>query len=165
MAHEQVLVLIKPDAMVKNLYGLVLDNLAQSGLKLVGAKLVETQKEIIEKHYAVHFGKPFYEKLVDHLLGKYHVGEVFAMVYSGDSAIKRMRDFAGETHPEKAKPTSLRGRFGRIHTTTDVFENVVHVSDAPETAEAEIKLWFSPEELTEIIYKTKKSEIDATVWA
>jgi len=165
MTKEQVLVLIKPDAMVKNLYGLVLDSLTQSGLTLVGAKLVQTKKEVIEKHYEVHRGKPFYDKLVDHLLGKYHVNEVFAMVYSGENAIKRMREFAGETHPEKAKPTSLRGRFGRVHTTTDVFENVVHVSDAPETAEQEIKLWFSPDELTETMYKTKKSKVDRMVWA
>ena len=157
--------MIKPDAMIKNLYGLILDATAQSGLKLVGAKLVKTKKEVIEKHYEVHKGKPFYDKLVDHLMGKYHIDEVFAMVYSGENAIKRMREFAGETHPEKAKPTSLRGRFGRIHTTTDVFENVVHVSDAPETAEAEIKLWFSPEELTETIYPTKKAKVDETVWA
>ena len=162
---EQVLVLIKPDAMVKGLCGLILDANNQAGLKLVGAKLVKSNKEIIEKHYAVHKGKPFYEKLVDHLLGKYHVDEVFAMVYSGENAIKIMRDFAGATHPEKADPRSIRGRFGRIHTTTDVFENVVHVSDAPETAEYEIKLWFSPEELTETIYGTKKEKIEKTVWA
>jgi len=162
---EQVLVLIKPDAMVKDLYGLVLDNLARSELKLVAAKLVKTDRATIEKHYEVHRGKPFYDKLVDHLIGKYHVGEVFAMVYSGENAIKRMRDFAGETHPEKAKPTSLRGRFGRIHTATDVFENVVHVSDAPETAEAEIKLWFSPDELTEKMYKTNNAKVERAVWA
>jgi len=162
---EQVLVLIKPDAMVKNLYGLILDAIIVSDLKLVGAKLVRTKKEVIEKHYEVHKGKPFYDKLVNHLMGKYHVDEVFAMVYSGENAIKRMREFAGETHPEKANPKTLRGRFGRIHTTTDVFENVVHVSDAPETAEAEIKLWFSPDELTEVIYKTKKAKVDRVVWA
>ena len=162
---QQVLVLIKPDAMVKNLYGLILDSLIAADLKLVGAKLVKTKKEVIEKHYEVHRGKPFYAKLVDHLMGKYHVDEVFAMVYSGEDAIKRMRTFAGETHPEKANPKSLRGRFGRIHTTTDVFENVVHVSDAPETAEEEIKLWFSPDELTEVMYKTKNGKVDRTVWA
>ncbi|MBU2523486.1 MAG: nucleoside-diphosphate kinase [Nanoarchaeota archaeon] len=70
-----------------------------------------------------------------------------------------------EKRTEKAKPTSLRGRFGRIHTTTDVFENVVHVSDAPETAEAESELWFSPKELTETIYGTKQENVEEAVWA
>ena len=75
-----------------------------------------------------------------------------------------MRALAGETHPEKAGPTTLRGKFGRV-TAQDVMENVVHVSDAPETAEAETKLWFKPDELIEEVYPVKKESGEQLAWA
>ncbi|MFC1685944.1 nucleoside-diphosphate kinase [Nanoarchaeota archaeon] len=164
MTEENVFVFVKPDAMIKGIYGIILDDIASSGLKLVGAKLVRVTKELAEKHYEVHKGKPFYEGLIKHITGEFHVDKVMALVYKGDNAIKRMRELAGATHPEKAGPTTLRGKFGRV-TAQDVMENVVHVSDAPETAETEIKLWFSPSELTEEVYPTKKETGEKIIWA
>jgi len=149
---------------VKGIYGIILDDISASGLRLVGAKLVKVTKELAEKHYEVHKGKPFYEGLIKHITGEYHIDTVLAMVYKGENAIKRMRELAGATHPEKAGPTTLRGKFGRL-TANDVMENVVHVSDAPETAEVETKLWFRPDELIEEVYPVKKESGEVTVWA
>ena len=69
------------------------------------------------------------------------------MIYEGKNAIQKIRDLAGETHPQEAKPTSLRGKYGRVHTETNCYENVIHASDSPKNAEREIKLWFKEEEL------------------
>lgn len=164
MAEESVFVFVKPDAMIKGIYGIILDDISASGLRLIGAKLVKVNKELAEKHYEVHKGKPFYEGLIKHITGEYHVDTVLALVYKGENAIKRMRELAGATHPEKASPTTLRGKFGRV-TGEDVMENVVHVSDAPETAETETKLWFRPNELVEEVYPTKKETGENIVWA
>ena len=90
-----------------------------------------------------------------YIQGEYHTDRVFALVYSGENAIEIIRKIAGETNPEKAEPTSIRGRYGRIHSQTGVFENVMHASDSVESAEREIKLWFNPEELVEELYPSK----------
>ncbi len=79
-----------------------------------------------------------------------------ALVYHGEDAIKKIREIAGETNPEKAQPVSIRGKYGRIHSETRVFENVIHCSDSEKSAEKEIKLWFKPEELAERIYPIKE---------
>ena len=76
------------------------------------------------------------------------------------NAISKIREVCGATNPEDANPTSIRGRYGRIHSKTGVFENVVHASDSQENAEQEIKLWFSPNELTESIYLTKEEQVN-----
>jgi nucleoside-diphosphate kinase len=86
-------------------------------------------------------------------------------VYEGADAISKVREVAGGTNPEKAAPTTIRGKYGRIVSSTGVFENVVHASDSEENAEREIKLWFKPHELANTIYPTvlkkeSKEEID-----
>jgi nucleoside-diphosphate kinase len=90
-----------------------------------------------------------------------------ALVYHGEDAIKRIRDIAGSTNPEEAEPTTIRGKFGRIHSKTNVFENVIHASDSEENAKREIQLWFQPEDLTEDIYPIKKETVtvDRISWA
>ena len=131
MGMERTLVLIKPDAMVKRLAGNVISEIYTTELKMLGLKLVNVQRELAEKHYEEHRGKPFFEKLVKHLTGEFHNDEnVMAIVYEGDNAIQKIRDLAGKTHPQEANPTSLRGKYGRVHSETNCFENVIHASDS-----------------------------------
>ena len=147
---ERTLILIKPDAMIKKLAGNVISELYNTGLKMIGLKLVNVQKELAEQHYAEHEGKPFFPKLVRHITGELHGNEnVIAIAYEGEDAIQKVRNFAGKTHPEEAEPNTLRGKFGRVHSKTDCYENVIHASDSPESGEREISLWFEDKELTE----------------
>ena len=147
---EKTLVLIKPDAMVKRLAGNVISELYGTGLKMIGLKLVNVQRELAEQHYSEHKDKPFFEKLVKHITGELHDNEnVIAIAYSGENAVQKVRNAAGKTHPEEADFTSIRGKYGRVHGETDCFENVIHASDSPENGEKEIQLWFDEKELIE----------------
>ncbi|MCK5149673.1 nucleoside-diphosphate kinase [Candidatus Pacearchaeota archaeon] len=148
--EEKTLVLIKPDAMVKKLAGSIISDLYNLDLKMIGLKLVNVQKELAEQHYKEHKEKPFFSKLVDHITGQLHNHEnVVAIVYQGENAIQKIRNAAGKTHPEEADSKTLRGKYGRWHSKTDCFENVIHTSDSPESAEKEITLWFNDDELVE----------------
>ena len=169
MGVQQCLVLIKPDGLVKSLTGNILSALSETKLKIVGAKIVRVSKELAEAHYSElmqrlvqKFGDKEGEKVFGNVLkyiqGEYHTDRVFALVYEGDDAINKIRDMAGNTNPEDAEPVSLRGKYGRINSKTGVFENVVHVSDSEINAKREIQLWFEPEELTNVIYPTKKEK-------
>ena len=161
MATQQVLVLIKPDGMVKSLVGNILSILSETKLKIVGAKLIRVKKELAEKHYERHKGKPFYDELMNYLTGnlQFHTNRVLALVYEGEGAIDKVRVLVGNKNPENADPKSIRGKFGRINSQTGVYENVLHASDEPSEAEREIKLWFKPNELANIIFKTKEVEV------
>ena len=140
---EKTLVLIKPDAMVKKLAGNIINDLYTLNLKMIGLKLVNVKKELAEQHYKEHTKKPFFKKLIKHITGELHNNEnVIAIIYQGENAIQKVRDAAGKTHPEEADPKTLRGKYGRWHSKSDCFENVIHASDSPESAEKEIKLWF-----------------------
>lgn len=162
---EQTLVLIKPDGLVKSLTGNIIDKLSESELVIVGAKVVTVDRELAETHYKDLKGQKFFDELIEYIMGTYHTKRVLAMVYEGENAIKRVRHITGDTNPESASPTSLRGKYGRI-TTSGVFENVVHASSCPEDAKREIQLWFKPGELTKTIYDTQEEEITKreTVW-
>jgi len=150
MNMERCLVLIKPDAMIKKLAGNVIIELDKLNLTMIGLKLVNVKRELAEKHYAEHKDKPFFEKLIKHITGELHDNEnVIAIVYNGEDAIKKIRDATGKTNPEEANPSSLRGKYGRWHSKTDCFENVIHASDSPSSAKREIELWFKKEELIE----------------
>ena len=166
MAVQQSLVIIKPDGLIKSLTGNILTVLSETKLKIVGAKVLKVPRELAEKHYEAHKDKPFYEELVNYITGKYHTDRVFALVYHGEDAINKIRGICGSTNPEKADPISIRGKYGRINSETKVFENVIHASDSAETAEKEIKLWFTPCELTELIYPvtTEKQQAEKVVW-
>jgi nucleoside-diphosphate kinase len=168
MAVQQCLVIIKPDGLVKSLTGNILTALSETKLIIVGAKIVKVSREFAKKHYEHMKDKPFFEEIIDYITGKFHTDRVLALIYHGEDAIQKVRAICGETNPENAAPVSIRGRYGRIHSQTGVFENVVHASDAPETAEKEIKLWFDPDEVVEKIYKVKKvsnKEKEVEVWA
>jgi nucleoside-diphosphate kinase len=148
MATEKTLVLLKPDAMAKNLQGSVLTMLTALNLKTVGFKLVKVNQELAARHYVEHKEKPFYGELMDHIMGKLHGGEnVIAICYKGENAVQKIREVAGAAHPEKAELHTIRGRFGRVHSETGCFENVVHTSDSQASAAKEIELWFRPEEI------------------
>jgi nucleoside-diphosphate kinase len=153
---EQVLVLIKPDGLKKSLTGNIISRLSEAKLKIIGAKVVCVSRELAEKHYGHVKDKPFFEETVAYLQGKFHqTPRVLALVYEGEQAIKKVRKLAGETNPEKADPTTIRGAFGRI-LTNGTYENVLHASSSRKDAKREIQLWFHPEEITNPLYRTKK---------
>lgn len=154
---EATLVLIKPDGLVKSLTGNIIDKLSESELIIVGTKIVAVSKELAEEHYKSLKDAKFFNDLIKYIMGEYHARRVLALVYHGENAIERVRHIIGDTNPEKASPTSLRGKYGRI-TTTGVFENVVHASSDPSEAKREIQLWFEPHEICKPIFETKQIE-------
>lgn len=135
---EQTLVLVKPDGVQRGLIGEVISRLERRGLKMTAAKFQSVSRELAEKHYAVHKGKPFYDGLINYITS----APVMAMVWQGPNAIQAVRQTMGATRPVEAAPGSVRHDFG-----LEVGRNLTHASDSPENAEAEISLWFKPEEL------------------
>ncbi len=158
MPNEQCLILIKPDGLVKSLTGNIITSLSETKLKIVGAKIVKVSRELAEKHYGeLKIKKPeVFEATINYMMGKFHTDRVLALVYSGEDSIKKVREIVGPTNPEEANPVSIRGKYGRINSKTGVLENCMHASDSKESAEREIKLWFKPDELVEIIFPVKK---------
>jgi nucleoside-diphosphate kinase len=148
--EEKCLVLIKPDAIVKGLSWHIIEDISRLGLKMIGLKLVNVKRHLVEEHYLEHKEKPFYPDLIRYLMGEYHnVNSIIAIAYKGEDIIKKLRDYAGKTNPDEADPNSLRGKYGKVNSKTNQFENAVHISDSPNNGEKEIKIWFSEEELVE----------------
>ena len=135
---QQTLILLKPDCVHRRLVGTITQRFEQKGLRLAALKLVHPSRELAEKHYAVHKGKPFYESLLQFLTG----GPTVAMVWEGREAVAVARTLIGATDGTKAPPATIRGDFA-----LSVQNNLVHGSDSPENAAAEVALWFKPEEL------------------
>ena len=133
MAVEKTLVLVKPDGVKKHICGEVISLFERKGLALHAIKLIEVSMELAKRHYGEHEGKPFFQGLIDFITS----GKVLAMVVEGENAIAAVRQINGATDPLKAVPGSIRGDFA-----TSIDENIVHASDAPETAAREIGLWF-----------------------
>ena len=150
---ERVLVLIKPDAMVKRLAGNIINDLYNLNLKMIGLKLVNVKRELAEMHYnklKQEKGEKIFEGVIKYITGEYHNDEnVIAIAYQGENAVSEVRKAIGTTNPEKAHPTTIRGKYGRIVAEKDLFETVIHASDSPENGEREIKLWFKDDELVE----------------
>jgi len=136
---ERTFAMIKPDGVQRGLVGRIIARFETRGLKVVGMKLMTTPRELAETHYAEHVGKPFYEKLLGYITS----GPVVPMVLEGRNAIQMARDMMGKTNPVDAGPGTIRGDFG-----IEIGRNVIHGSDGPESAEREINLWFTPEELS-----------------
>ena len=136
---QQTLILLKPDAVQRRLVGEILVRFEQKGLRLAGLKLVQCSRELAEKHYAVHKGKPFYESLLSFLTS----GPTVALVLEGREAVAVGRSLMGLTDGAKAPPGTIRGDFA-----ISVQNNLVHGSDSPENAALEIAFWFAPAELT-----------------
>jgi nucleoside-diphosphate kinase len=135
---QKTLILVKPDGVQRRLVGTILRRFEQKGLRLAGLKLVQASRDLAEKHYAVHKGKPFYESLLQFLTA----GPTVAMVLEGREAVTVARTLMGPTDGAKAAPATIRGDFA-----ISVQNNLVHGSDSPENAASEIALWFKPDEL------------------
>lgn len=135
---ERTLVLVKPDGVQRSLIGETISRLERRGLRLVGAKFVSIGRDLAERHYAVHRGKPFYDGLIAYITS----APVMAMVWEGPKAIAAVRQTMGATRPLEAAPGSVRHDFG-----LEVGRNLTHASDSPETASEEVSLWFRPDEL------------------
>ena len=135
---QRTLVLLKPDCVQRRLIGTLMQRFEQKGLRLVALKFVQPSRDLAEKHYAVHKGKPFYESLLNFLTS----GPTVAIVWEGREAVAVVRGMMGPTDGTKAAPATLRGDFA-----LSVQNNLIHGSDSTENAAAEIVLWFSPGEL------------------
>lgn len=142
MAIERTLSMVKPDAVEKNMIGAVLARLEQAGLNVVAAKLLHLSRNEAERFYGVHKGKHFFETLVSFITS----GPLLVLVLEGENAILKNREVMGATDPRKALPGTIRGDFAK--DIGDRMErNVVHGSDAPETAVQEIAFFFGQREI------------------
>jgi len=130
--------MVKPDGVQRRLVGEIIRRFENRGLRLVGLKMTQPDRALAEAHYAVHRERPFFGELVEFITS----GPVVAMAWEGNQAITLVRTMIGALKPEQALPGTIRGDF-----TTEVQTNLIHGSDAPETAETELALWFRPEEL------------------
>ncbi|PZU93036.1 MAG: nucleoside-diphosphate kinase [Pseudanabaena sp.] len=137
---ERTFLAVKPDGVQRHLVGEIIRRYEVKGFKLVGLKLVQPTRELAEKHYAVHKERPFFAGLVDFITS----GPVVAMVWEGDGVVASARKIIGATNPLTAEPGTIRGDYG-----ANIGRNIIHGSDAIETAQTEIALWFSAEELVD----------------
>jgi nucleoside-diphosphate kinase len=148
---QRTLVLAKPDAVQRGLIGEIIGRFERKGLKVVGLRLLSVPREMAERHYAVHAGKHFYEGLVEFITS----GPVAAIALEGPDAIAVVRLMVGKTMPNEAEPGTVRGDLG-----VSGLRNLIHASDAADTAEAEIALWFGADALVDY-----EREIDAWIVA
>jgi nucleoside-diphosphate kinase len=135
---ERTFLAIKPDGVQRGLIGEIIRRYEAKGFTLVGLKLMNVSRELAEKHYGVHKDKPFFPGLVEFITS----GPVVAMVWEGEGVIASARKIIGATNPLNAEPGTIRGDYG-----VSIGRNIIHGSDAPETAQSEIALWFTSEEL------------------
>ncbi|MGK7900700.1 MAG: nucleoside-diphosphate kinase [Hormoscilla sp.] len=135
---ERTFLAIKPDGVQRSLVGDIIRRFEAKGFTLVGLKLMNVSRELAEKHYEVHKERPFFSSLIEFITS----GPVVAMVWEGDGVVASARKIIGATNPLTAEPGTIRGDFG-----VDVGRNLIHGSDAIETAQREINLWFKEEEL------------------
>jgi nucleoside-diphosphate kinase len=130
---ERTFVMIKPDGVRRKLVGEIIRRIESRNFDIVAMKMLTPSRELVEKHYAVHRGKDFFEPTVEFVTS----GPVIAMVVEGENAIQLMRTTMGATNPLNAAPGTIRGDL-----TISMQQNLIHGSDSPETAQTEIELWF-----------------------
>src|SRR4051812_2823698 len=130
---ERTLILVKPDAFVRGLTGEIISRFEDKGLEITAMRHMQVTEDLAKQHYAEHEGKPFFGELVEFITS----APIVAMVLEGDEAIRAARQVIGATNPLEAAPGSIRGDFA-----VEVGQNMVHGSDAPESAEREAKLFF-----------------------
>jgi nucleoside-diphosphate kinase len=135
---ERTYLMVKPDGVQRGLVGEIISRFEKRGYKLVALKMLRISRELAEKHYGEHAGKPFFEPLVDFITS----GPVAAMVIEGKDAVSAAREMMGATNPLKAAPGTIRGGLG-----IDIGRNVIHGSDSLESARREISIFFREEEL------------------
>jgi nucleoside-diphosphate kinase len=137
---QRTLIIVKPDAVQRALAGAILSRFEVKGLKIVALKFMQIDRELAERHYAVHQGKPFYKGLVNFITS----GPVVVGVLEGPNAIEATRNVMGGTNPVSADPGSIRGQWA-----LEIGQNLIHGSDAPDTAQYEIGLYFKSDEIVE----------------
>ena len=133
MAIETTLSIIKPDGVEKNLIGEIIGRFEKAGLEVVAARMIQLTREQAEGFYAVHKERPFFADLVNYMMS----GPVVVQALRGENAVAVNRDLMGATNPADAEPGTIRADFA-----ASIEENVVHGSDATETAEVEVKFFF-----------------------
>ncbi|MFC1594882.1 nucleoside-diphosphate kinase [Patescibacteria group bacterium] len=138
--QEQTLIIIKPDALQRNLLGEIMRRFERKGLKIIGMKMMNLDDVLLEEHYIHHKDKPFFDGLKRFMKSS----PIVVVAISGINAIKACRLIAGPTYGAEADAGSIRGDF-----SMSTQANIVHASDSSETAEKEIKRFFAPEELFE----------------
>jgi nucleoside-diphosphate kinase len=136
---ERTFLAVKPDGVQRGLVGEIIRRYEAKGFTLVGLKMIMVSKDLAEQHYGEHKEKPFFPGLVQFITS----GPVVAMVWEGKGVVASARKIIGATNPLNSEPGTIRGDYG-----VDVGRNIIHGSDAVDTAEREINLWFKPEELS-----------------
>jgi nucleoside-diphosphate kinase len=137
VSSEKTLILVKPDGVARGLVGEVISRVEAKGYAIDSLRILQADRALLEKHYAEHIGKPFYEPLVEFMMS----GPIVAIVASGNRVIEGFRSLAGVTDPTVAAPGTIRGDLARDQGTK-VVQNIVHGSDSPESAAREIQIFF-----------------------
>lgn len=137
MSIEKTLILVKPDGVARGLVGEVIARIEAKGYKIAALRMMQADRPLLEKHYAEHQGKPFFEPLVEFMMS----GPIVAIVAEGNRVIEGFRSLAGVTDPTVAAPGTIRGDLARDQGTK-VVQNIVHGSDSPESAAREIAIFF-----------------------
>ncbi len=135
---ERSLIIIKPDAVSRGLGGAVLNRLEEKGLRLAALKMLHLDKDLARRHYAIHRDKPFFSSLVTYITS----APVVVAVFEGEGVVARIREAAGPTDPANAGKGTIRGDYG-----LDIEKNTIHGSDSVESAETEIELFFTEDEI------------------
>ena len=135
---QKSFVMMKPDAVQRRLMGKILSRFEEKGLQIVAVKLMQIDEELAKTHYGEHAEKPFFPGLVEYITSS----PALAMVIEGEEAITTIRKLVGATNPLEADLGTIRGDFGM-----DTGRNIIHASDAPESAEREINLFFNEDEI------------------
>jgi nucleoside-diphosphate kinase len=135
---ERTLILLKPDAVERNLCGHILSHLEKAGLRLIGIKMLKMDRDLAERHYQFHINKSFFNSLVNYITS----GPIIAAIFCAENAVMKAREAMGATDPAESEPGTIRYKFG-----LNIEKNTIHGSDSPTTAEGEIKLFFSSDEI------------------
>lgn len=138
MANEHTFAMLKPGVLQRRIVGEILSRLERKGLRMIAIKMMTIPQNLCEKHYGEHRDKPFFRDLVKYMTS----GPVIFMVLAGENAVSVLRTLAGPTSPDEAPPGTIRGDFGLVTR-----KNVIHASDSKESADREIGLFFTKEEL------------------
>lgn len=145
---QKTLILLKPETVKRGFVGEIVSKFEKAGIKIVGMKMFSPTKDILNKHYHEHLDKDFYSRLEKTMLE----GPLIAMALEGSEVIDVVRKMVGTTEPKTALPGTIRGDYGHISYERSnqkgvAVKNVIHASDCKESAEKELKIWFSDEEL------------------
>jgi nucleoside-diphosphate kinase len=139
MDKQRTLIIIKPDAVQRGLIGDIVSRFEKKGIKIIAMKMISVSKDMAEKHYGIHKGKPFFQPTVKYITSS----PIVAIILEGINVIEMVRNMMGKTDPQKAELGTIRGDYGQF-----IGRNIIHGSDSKDTAKFEINLWFKPEEIS-----------------